>query len=271
MPDSFPMAEELLVQIKIFLACFLGAFIGTFVALQMNPALWWIGMLTGAFVGYVSHEFEVLIRTIGRSFIATFKWRPNKSFWRAYFSTGFGVVGLFHSIFALLVLSIWVDSGFSLVMKSLTNQELLQIFWAMVAFHFFLIFVGGPFAIDTLEKNSEGIYSAGTSYGKTNPVTIIFWYLPRGTWFILKKIPKVIDAVLALCIFAAVAGSHAVVEGFKLVHSNIRLLCALDAAIGTMVGYFLGNTIIGGIAGGILGVLDYELVSKRLLRVGVQR
>ena len=259
------------MQTKIFVACFLGAFIGAFVALQINPVLWWIGMLAGALVGYVSYEFEVLIRAISRSFIATFKWRPNKSFWRAYFSTGFGVMGLFHSIFAFLLLYILIASEPSPSMKLPTSQELLQIFWAIVVSHVCLIFMGGSFAMDTLGKNSEGIYSAGASYGKTNPVTIIFWYLPRGTWFVIKRLPKILGVVFELCIFVIVSGSHAVVAGFKLVHSDIRLLCACDAAIGTIIGSFSGNAMIGGITGGILGVLDYELVSKRLLRIEARR
>ncbi|MBL7022080.1 hypothetical protein ISR92_02060 [Patescibacteria group bacterium] len=54
---------------------------------------------------------------------------------------------------------------------------------------------------------------------------------------------------------------------FVEIHSDIRLLCAVDAMIGAGIGYFYTNPIIGMIAGGILGVINYELVSKRWLKL----
>ena len=55
----------------------------------------------------------------------------------------------------------------------------------------------------------------------------------------------------------------------RLIHSDIRLLCGTDAAIGAVVGFLFGYAIVGAIIGGFLGVLNYELVSKRLLRVSM--
>jgi len=256
------------MQVKIFTACFLGAFIGAFVALQMNPVFWWIGMPVGAFVAYISYEFKSLAGAIARSFVVTFKWRPNKSFWRAYFGVNFGVMGLVHSIVAVLILFAFILSGFSLEFKPITNEELSQILWLVVIFHVFIIFLGGLFFGDTA---IEDIYAANLSYGKANPLALVFWYFPRGIWFIVKRIPKILGVIFELCILVVVVGYHAIFEGFKLVHSDIRLLCACDAAIGTIIGYFSGNAIIGGIVGGILGILDYELISKRLLRIEARR
>ncbi|OGZ36037.1 MAG: hypothetical protein A2V60_01840 [Candidatus Portnoybacteria bacterium RIFCSPHIGHO2_01_FULL_39_19] len=54
---------------------------------------------------------------------------------------------------------------------------------------------------------------------------------------------------------------------FITIHSEIRLLCGVDAAIGTAIGYFAGNAIIGAIAGGLFGLLNYEVVSRRILRL----
>ena len=50
---------------------------------------------------------------------------------------------------------------------------------------------------------------------------------------------------------------------FKIIHSDIRLLCLVDAAIGATVGYFYGNPLLGAAIGGPLGWLNFELVSKR--------
>jgi len=41
----------------------------------------------------------------------------------------------------------------------------------------------------------------------------------------------------------------------------------VDAMLGTVVGYFYGNALIGALAGGIFGVINFEIVSKRLLKL----
>lgn len=46
-----------------------------------------------------------------------------------------------------------------------------------------------------------------------------------------------------------------------------RLLCSLDAALGAAIGYWLGNALIGALAGGILGHANFEVVSKRWLKL----
>ena len=53
---------------------------------------------------------------------------------------------------------------------------------------------------------------------------------------------------------------------FILVHSELRLLCGVDAAIGALVGFLIGSVVLGALAGGLLGLLNYELVSKRWLK-----
>lgn len=66
---------------------------------------------------------------------------------------------------------------------------------------------------------------------------------------------------------------------FKLIHSHKRLLCAIDCAIGGAMSYLLlarsahtlgaqvALVLFGGLLGAGLGVLNWEVVSKRLLHV----
>ena len=51
------------------------------------------------------------------------------------------------------------------------------------------------------------------------------------------------------------------------VHSERRTLCLVDAAIGASIGYFFGSVIIGALAGSILSVINYEMVSVRWLKI----
>lgn len=41
---------------KIFTACAIGSFIGALVALELQPLWWWLGLVIGGLVGYLSYE-----------------------------------------------------------------------------------------------------------------------------------------------------------------------------------------------------------------------
>jgi len=56
-------------------------------------------------------------------------------------------------------------------------------------------------------------------------------------------------------------------ETFIYIHSEMRVLCFVSAALGACVGYFLGSATIGAIAGCVFGIVNYEIVSKRILGV----
>ena len=47
--------------LKIFIACALGAGIGSLIALEMHKYFWWIGLLVGGFVGYLSYESKKVV------------------------------------------------------------------------------------------------------------------------------------------------------------------------------------------------------------------
>ena len=97
----------------------------------------------------------------------------------------------------------------------------------------------------------------------TNPVAIIIywplWVLWKTPWFIVKQVISVTQKVAVFLIAI-----------FVLIHSDIRLLCGVDAAIGAGIGYFAGSVIVGMFAGGLFGVVNYEVVSKRLLKLHLQ-
>jgi hypothetical protein len=86
-----------------------------------------------------------------------------------------------------------------------------------------------------------------------NPISFYFYILPCG---IIRHTLSVIRAI-----------GRFIKTFFILIHSEMRLLCGVDAAIGAGIGYFYGNPILGMLFGGLFGVLNYEVVSKRLLRL----
>lgn len=54
---------------------------------------------------------------------------------------------------------------------------------------------------------------------------------------------------------------------FIAVHSERRVLCCLDAMLGTLVGYYLGSWPAGTVAGLAFALVSYELISKRWLKL----
>lgn len=48
---------------------------------------------------------------------------------------------------------------------------------------------------------------------------------------------------------------------FKLIHSDVRVLCLIDGAIGGVIGYLFGQPLIGAVFGAAFGMLNYRVVS----------
>jgi hypothetical protein len=73
--------------------------------------------------------------------------------------------------------------------------------------------------------------------------------------------------IVAVCVELRAFTISFLKQLFLLIHSEMRLLCLFDAALGSVIGYFAGNVLIGAIAGGVLGVLNFEILSRRILRL----
>ena len=54
---------------------------------------------------------------------------------------------------------------------------------------------------------------------------------------------------------------------FIMIHSDLRLLCGIDTAIGTITGYLGDNALIGATVGDALDTINLEIISKRWLKL----
>jgi len=89
-----------------------------------------------------------------------------------------------------------------------------------------------------------------------NPIRVYGYLVPKGIWWTAVRLPSGVKA----------AGRFVWLV-FCEVHSDVRLLCGLDAAIGAACGYFAGSVLIGLISGGVMGLVNFEVVSKRVLKL----
>lgn len=226
--------------LKAFLVCLFCAFIGAVVALQLGVN-GWVGLIVGLISGYLTIDFKKVIQAVKNAWktaISKERWYRIKEYF--YLVVTFGAtVGIGMGL--LTGLTVRKFGGVSWGIFGMTTLS-ISLLWSCC------------FMLDPdYEKIRRRLL-------RLNPICFYFWLLPKGIVFLIKHSPRLIpQAVNTLVKFL----KHVLIE----IHSDLRLLCGIDSAIGAAIGWICGNAIIGGLAGGIIGALNYELISKRILHL----
>lgn len=252
-------------QAKVFLACAFGAAIGTLVSLQLSPLFWWAGTLVGGLVGYPSYEAREIVRA------APVAWRYATDRPQGYWlDVGKRIAGyaLFLTWVPLAILLWFVNIPYLREVDGKSAIELYGLLGALgVAglFGFTLLFSMGTviFGMAALAAEARGngkeVLEAGL---ELNPFTVC---IALGHFAVVALLEK---RFYLPALWRGMANVfHFFWHLFRLIHSDLRLLCGLDAAIGAGIGYAFGNVLIGALAGGLIGLVNYELVSRRLLKL----
>jgi len=250
---------------RIFVACAVGAFIGSTIAIQMYQMLWWVGAAIGAFVAYLGYNIEEVIAAIPVAYRRTINWRPDHEWWCAYrrciASVSNGVANTYIGVGIAVSSAMLWTGGFALL-KQVGPILGLMLFFTYLA----SVLLASFFSLgDTTEMlNKKTMPSA-------NPLKFWFQIAPhgifRGLAWSVENFPKGIATSIIVVIAVALVAKNFIIEFFRLIHSELRLLCAVDAALGTAVGYFTGNPLIGAVAGGLLGVVNYEIITVRVMKL----
>lgn len=252
----------------VFLATALGSFVGALVALQLGQFAWWFGSLVGAAIGYISYQPLVIVSAIPRSLAKATSKRALVR-WRAFRRS-------------------WV--GYTAIMSSLAFVVLLpatlMVLFGGEVYHHIGFGVGGATlfvciliplisATDSAMQKRSGLSKRDWGLSEYHFINVYFRWFPQ---WLARVIPLTISAAPGLAIkigswvFRTAAASTSWCLRFTWylfteIHSNIQLLCGVDAAIGAAVGYFLENAALGAVMGGLFGVVNYEIVSKRWLKL----
>ncbi len=258
---------------KVFCACAIGAGIGAFVALQLSVFFCWVGFLLGGLIGYLSYEWKAVIQAIPRALRATINYRLPKEFWKISW-------GLLFCFFAVLVLVAnmlsWLVVGAGSVKLYCVLFGPLGDFWiailSIATVLPFAIFGVGSLLIGledrlTVQKLTKWLY-------RVSVPTVLFWHLPRITasyiWFGIRKSPKVLLVSCLLPLFLIYLALVFLKNLLLLIHSQLRLLCGVDAMIGAMIGRFYGvgmeGVLLGMLAGGFFGLFNYVVVTELCLK-----
>lgn len=275
--------------IKVFVAVAVGAFIGTLTALKMTSYFWWVGMLTGGLVGYLSYKPMETIRAIpgalrtawlasfhglGRTITGMWRWRK-KFLWN--------MLGSLTMVFWLYGVCIfgctWLMTYHTEhVQPTLYTEDLstLSSFLIMLAFATFIFLPGFTTLLEICDERPDlkkrDVAQLKEIAVYANPFRVCFYYIPKLLFYWL---PIGLFRLGHLLLRLALQGLASVITFvvtfvvtlFKTIHSDIRVLCAIDSAIGAAIGFFFVNPIIGAVVGGLFGWLNYEVVSKRWLKL----
>ncbi|MEA3453129.1 MAG: hypothetical protein U9Q96_02215 [Patescibacteria group bacterium] len=239
---------------KVVVPLFLGGAIGTMVALNINSNFWWLGMLAGGFVGYFSYDFKSVIQG-WRNFGAEFKkvtWVENKC-----------KIGTFGVMTVSLGGVGFLLSFFPIVLEGSRTEDI--VFTALILF--FLLFAVAMLAIMGYVLEFELIKAAA-------PDRVLVWLergMPRAvitiSRFLLIKVPGFLLIKVPVSFYKGVLRFFGMIwEFLRFIHSDLRLLIGFDAMLGTVIGYFGRNILIGGISAIIVGVGSYLLIYRRLVQ-----
>lgn len=246
--------------LKIFIACATGSALGTFVSLGLNHQWWPLGLVLGFVTGYLSYEYRQVAAAVSTAWRKVSSWQPDKERWK---------------LAAMLVIPV-AGCSLTMILGAFGPLYLLYLFegnmmiiYGLLVFTTFVPIVCGvliPLLLYYSAIPGEQIVECRKLFLDLNPFRVYLRLVPkytlRGVIYFIRKVPAIFSLGFSL-------GWRFLKEFLLIIHSDIRLLCGVDAAIGAAIGYFAGSVMVGLAAGGLFGVLNYEIVSKKLLKIKI--
>jgi len=246
---------------KIFVSCALGAFIGSLVALQSNQYLWWVGLIIGGLAGYLSYEFKAVCQAVVSVWqaVASVQWKRKREEYAENFFNAFNFMMslVFWALPLAFIFVFFSENRYSDSEIALWRSFCIisETYLFMLVFFFFLSVLFVFFEDQSPFKEEK------REFYSVEKVLLFYFFLPK--WILLG-----VKFLLVRVLFASIPFILPFLRRFFfLIHSQERLLCAFDAALGAGIGYLCGNPFVGALCGGILGVANFEIVSRRILKL----
>ncbi len=247
-------------SLRVLLASALGAGIGTLVAFSLGAWLWWIGLIVGGIVGYLSYDWRQIAMAIPRAYRHVRGWRPAPSLGKALWAetvTSACLLSWMACIGGALTICLYGASAL------FPDGEIERVVTA------FLLFVRLPGLCIGLLAPSFVRAIRAILMGETRIQEKLSREMPaREEW-------DYFFAPFVLCRLACRLPGYSLATArllgrfawrlFVLVHSEARLICGVDAFIGAAIGYAAGSVPIGAAAGGVLGLVNYAVITRRWL------
>jgi hypothetical protein len=250
------------------MALLCGGFVGAFVSLDLaarfayGPMLWPFGTLLGGLIAWIIVDFRDFMSGVRRSYYKVIDWKPNRAYWKAYFLVFGGLCVLYTNVVLVL--------GVIVVCTVPSDGVLFGLAFAGIG-EAMIVLLSAFFALTFITRDSATSDAAYCNQLEQNNLfgwKLIVWTNPIGA----------LHGAYLCCVWAAVRTPYAtavcvritkafIFEVFIHVHSERRMICFVDATLGAAAGYFLGSALVGAFVGVLLGIANYEIVSKRWLKI----
>ncbi|MBI3588970.1 MAG: hypothetical protein HY093_00950 [Candidatus Liptonbacteria bacterium] len=283
---------------KIALACFIGGAMLVAVALAVAPSYWWLGILAGIAGGYLSYEFREVLQSIP---IAFAKARQGSRVVRvelaAYFKKphplGYPITPLTLAFYCAI--NQFLVKG-SVGVLYFPGRIILSVLSILLS----LLLLSASFLVsicllddsakrdrsyfrnllssrDLEARIKSGYREISWNYGEVyhrlflelgRVLALGVWWVIKTPFLLLFLLWRAIPFTVRFCRFLVIA-----------IHSHKRVLCAVDGTIGGLVVYLnfarfavsMPEKVLliffGGLLGAAFGVLNWEIVSKRILKL----
>ena len=253
--------------LKVFLATAIGTGLGGLIARELAPYLWWVGALAGGVIGYLAYEPMEVIRAVPRALRTAFwaTWN-NGGYWLKMFIKGLPnillTILLLTTILSCMMVPIHYLSIYTQPERDnrLLDSTSIPILLSIIVFY--SIFGGVVLEKKGNEEKQETRRMMLSILARVNPISLCYYIVK----YALKLILILLKFVFwQLWCFLFTFGWSI----YKQVHSDVRLLCGIDALLfAGLCGIFTDlNLIFGALAGGLFGLLNYEVMSKRVLHL----
>ncbi len=260
---------------RIFFLVALGILMGGTIASHVGHG--WFGLIMGVAVGagfgYIVADFDQLVTAIPIAWHCATAWRPDREYWKAYrkhvIAFGFMIANEFLILVIILEsLSVYFDlipANKILGLSKMMTYLVLNL-GVMVFIGYFGILVGmvtaSDLGTDRMAKIPQELHPFSV-----NPVRFFFWEFPKMIYWMIVRIPKAFMIAGLFIAWCWEIASEFVVQLFRLVHSEERVLYSGWIATGVVASYFIGHLLICALVGGLCAALDYEIISVRCLKI----
>jgi len=227
----------------------------------------------------VARSYRVSANNVVRACRGIVDWRPDKLYWKATTALILGEVAIISSA----ILAIHVLFTIALYLEgSAASMIVMPVAFLSILVAIALLFISGLFVISKLIDLRDGseffkremLEVGWEAFTSCNPVVLPFLLLfglahametsARYLWSNGPRLAR--DTMTAVTFLIQETGRFAM-RIFVYIHTELRTLCFVDAAIGATAGFFLGSAIACAVIGAILGVVNYEIVSVKWLKL----
>lgn len=229
--------------LRIAIACSTGALIGTLISLQIYPSLWFFGIFAGGLIGYLGYDWKEAGQACATAARSISKLRLNKALWFARFRTV--------KYICCTIMKYAVVYFIHVIPVASFGRFTLMIFLFVIVPIVFFVGIAAQVFNEMSGRSLRGELKAAKIYRQEM----------MSTDSVIEILCVEMRYISRLLLELLMVGRRF----FILVHSEMRLLCGIDSAIGTAVGYYFDNALIGAVAGAIFGVVNYWVVSVGLL------